>query len=204
MGSDKILVAICSVLVLHNCCRLVSGVQHIAILQEIRHTSQLIEPFRVLETTRTTTGVRQLSYMYHRAVRRVRTTVIRRGYFRQTRAYHRQWPAVRSNKDQSDRVINLCVEQQVYCWRLTAASHLATSVVQRYPSYQAPSLTATRFKRPYFHCFSVINTNLPLSAATRIMRPTATQSYTVVVLHERTVLFVHSILPQWLLDLYEF
>ena len=35
VGSDKILVAICSVLDLYNCSRLVSGVQHIAILQEI-------------------------------------------------------------------------------------------------------------------------------------------------------------------------
>ena len=35
VGSDKILVAICSVLDLYNCSRLVSGVQHIAILQEM-------------------------------------------------------------------------------------------------------------------------------------------------------------------------
>ena len=35
MGSDKILVAICSVLDLYNCSRLVSGVQHPAILQEM-------------------------------------------------------------------------------------------------------------------------------------------------------------------------
>ena len=35
MGSDKIMVAICSVLNLYNCSRLVSGVQHIAILQEM-------------------------------------------------------------------------------------------------------------------------------------------------------------------------
>ena len=33
MGSDKILVAICGVLDLYNYSRLVSGVQHIAILQ---------------------------------------------------------------------------------------------------------------------------------------------------------------------------
>ena len=35
MRSNKILVAICSVLELYNCSRLVSGVQHIAILQEM-------------------------------------------------------------------------------------------------------------------------------------------------------------------------
>ena len=35
VGLDKILVAICSVLDLYNCSRLVSGVQHIAILQEM-------------------------------------------------------------------------------------------------------------------------------------------------------------------------
>ena len=37
VGSDKIWVAICSVLDLYNCSRLVSGVQHVAILQEIVH-----------------------------------------------------------------------------------------------------------------------------------------------------------------------
>ena len=35
MGSDKILVAICSVLDLYNCSKLVTGVQHPAILQEM-------------------------------------------------------------------------------------------------------------------------------------------------------------------------
>ena len=35
VGSDKILVAICSVLDLYNCPRLVSGVQHPASLQEM-------------------------------------------------------------------------------------------------------------------------------------------------------------------------
>ena len=35
MGADKILVAICNVLDLYNCSRLVSGVQNIVILQEI-------------------------------------------------------------------------------------------------------------------------------------------------------------------------
>ena len=34
VGSDKILVASCSVLDLYNCSRQVSGVQHIAIFQE--------------------------------------------------------------------------------------------------------------------------------------------------------------------------
>ena len=38
VGSDKILVAICSVLELYNCSRLVSGVQHIVIL----HTKMYI------------------------------------------------------------------------------------------------------------------------------------------------------------------
>ena len=43
--SDKILVAICSVLDLYNCSRMVSGVQHIAIWQDIVYILFLTERF---------------------------------------------------------------------------------------------------------------------------------------------------------------
>ena len=45
MGSDEFFFAICRVLDLYNCCNLVSGVQHPAMLQEMIYSLLNFSPF---------------------------------------------------------------------------------------------------------------------------------------------------------------